>query len=265
MIRTPAALLAVSLALFALAAFADEPQSHDTDLSATLAAGSVLDVEVVSGSIVATGAPGDRASIRARVSARGLDPAQVTVRAVRSGDRVLVCATLPGQRDCHDRSNGDGWGEHRSWHDDVTVDLTVSVPAGVKLVAGSVSGDVRATGLRGDVTVSAVQGDITLATSGSARATSVNGTLDVRLLAGRALADSRFNTVNGTIRLALPRGADATLQAETLSGSIRGEGGVTFTRHDGEYVGHSGTAVLGNGAVRISLHTVNGEIVAGAF
>jgi len=266
MIRLPAALLTLALALAAAPAPARAARSHDTDLSRTLAAGSVLEIDVLSGAIVASAASGERASIQAHVTSGGdLDPAQVTVRAVRSGDRVVVCATLPGQRDCHDRSGGDDRGERRTWHDDVTVDVTVTVPAGVKLVADSVSGDVRATGLRGDVNVSAVQGDVTLSTSGRARATSVNGTLDVRLLPGTALADSRFNTVNGTIRLALPRGADATLQAETLSGTIRGENGVNFTKHDGDFVGHSGTAVLGSGAARISLHAVNGEIVASLY
>ena len=43
----------------------------------------------------------------------------------------------------------------------VSVDFEVTAPAGTTVIAHSVSGDVRVTGIRGDVRVDSVSGDIT--------------------------------------------------------------------------------------------------------
>ena len=117
------------------------------------------------------------------------------------------------------------------------------------------------TGLRGDATVSAVRGDVALAIEGGANATAVNGAIDLRLSPAAAAHAQRLHTVNGPIRLTLPRGANVTVSASSIGGTIRGERGFALATNDGTYVGHSGSAILGSGAAHISLGTVAGDIV----
>ena len=65
----------------------------------------------------------------------------------------------------------------RSRNNDVKVDFTVIVPAGVAFVGRTVNGGVKAIDLTGDVEARTVNGNITLATGGYARAKTVNGSI----------------------------------------------------------------------------------------
>jgi hypothetical protein len=235
-------------------------RSHDTDISAVLDAGTTLEVRGISGSIVATPALGETATIHAHATSRDGDPATVQVRATRVGHSLVVCPIFPDSDggDCGSHSR-----RHRSDDDDrsdVSVDFTVTVPHDVKLVAEAVRGDVVATRLEGDVSARVVEGDVRIVTAGRADARTVSGSIDATLGSASSGDELDFETVNGPIHLTLPHGANASITARTLSGPIDADGGISLAVREHDWVGQSATAKLGTGGAHISLHSVSGSI-----
>jgi DUF4097 and DUF4098 domain-containing protein YvlB len=68
----------------------------------------------------------------------------------------------------------------------------------------------------------------------------------------------KLDTVNGSLRLALPDDASATVHASTVNGGIENSFGLSAKKHD--YVGRSLQGTIGSGATPVELSTVNGSI-----
>jgi hypothetical protein len=247
----PLTLLALGVALTVpRAALAD--RTRDVDLREPLAAGVTVEIDDVNGTIVAEPTTGGDVTVHAHASTDDADPGPV-VRAVKTGNRLVICAVFPGDDQSgtcsHHGGNGMNNGRFR-------VDLRVGVPHRAPVVARNVNGSIHATGLDAPVDASSVSGAVVIATSANANASTVNGSI-VAHFSGRD--DARFNSVNGPIDLIVPRNADATFRAETLNGAISADG-VTLATQNGQFVGHTATATLGSGRARISAHAVNGTI-----
>lgn len=240
-----------------LAAVAGGEPTHVTDLQAALGAGSTLEVRDISGSIVVSQASGGTATVHALATAHSGDPASVAIRMVRDGNRLIVCAVYRGGECNANQNRSGGNGNER---DDVSVDFTIAIPHGVKLVADTVEGDVVARQLDAGVTARAVSGNITIATADIADAHTVSGSIDATLGKIGRDDDVAFESVSGQIHLTLPAKADATISARTVNGAIAGDRGVPLSVENGQWVGQSGTARLGAGSARISLRTVSGSI-----
>lgn len=250
--------LALGVCLVApLAGSADAERTHDTDLQSALGSGDTLEVRNISGSITASQAAGGTASIHAHAKSRNADPASVSIRLVRDGNRTIVCAVYPGGScDTHE-SHSSGAGHDR---DDVSVDFTIAIPHGVKLVADTVDGNVVARQLDAAVTAHAVSGNITIGTADAAQAHTVSGSIDATFGRVASEDDLTFETVSGSIHVTLPANANATLNARTVTGPIEGDHGVPLSVDKGSWIGESGTAKFGSGSARISLHSVSGSI-----
>jgi hypothetical protein len=238
---------------FATPAFAAE-RTHDTDLREAMEPGATLEVRGIRGSIVATAADGNIATIHAHASSRDGDPSEVRVHATRAGNVLIVCALYPGTTDCDERSSSRHSDPYTS---DVTVDFSVAVPEGVKLKAEAVEGNVVAMRLVSDVSASTVHGDVRIATAGQAEARTVDGAIEATIGATPSAGDLSFETVNGPIHLTLPHDANASISARTLSGSIDAPG---LSVDEGEYVGRTATGRYGHGGPHITLRSVNGPI-----
>ncbi len=227
---------------------------HEVDVQHAIAAGQTLEVDDIVGSIVAEPSSGRTVTVHARATADTGDPGSV-VRVTETGDRVVVCAVFPG-----DDSGSDGNCSHHdsgAAHDQrLHIDLRVGVPRGISLAANDIMGSITATRLDAPVNASNVSGAIVIATSATARAATVNGSIDARF---NGRGNARFTSVNGAITLSVPRDADATFHAETLNGPISASG-VSLSTQSGQFVGHSADVTLGNGKGRIDAHTVNGPI-----
>src|SRR5207244_12259383 len=107
--------------------------------------------------------------------ARRSDPDEVKIDVVQHDDGITICAVYPndGRRE---NSCAAGDGGHMNVRDnDVTVDFTVRVPAGVRFVGKTVNGDVAAADLLSDVEANTVNGSIRISTAGYAEAQTVNG------------------------------------------------------------------------------------------
>ncbi len=249
------------LAAIALgAAFALPPpglaeQTRDVDLHEALASGVTVEVDDINGTIVAESIRGRDITVHAHASGSDGDPGPV-VRTVKTGNRLLICAVFPG--DDSDQSGACSRHGHSGpyHHDHLRVDLRVGVPSGATVVARNVNGSIKATGLDAAVDATDVSGGIVLETSATANASTVNGSIQARF-SGRG--NARFNAVNGTVDLIVPKDADATFSAETLNGAISADG-VELAAQNGAFVGHTANATLGAGHGRIAVHTVNGTI-----
>lgn len=246
-------------ALAALAVLAAPLAAQDFSWSGRVAAGKELEIKGVNGWVRAEAATGDEIVVTAEKRARDDDPAEVKIEVVEHEGGVTICAVYPTpRRSRHENECAPGSGGHMSTDDnDVKVDFTVKVPAGVRFVGRTVNGDVEADGLTADVDVATVNGDVTVGTRGEAEATTVNGGITVRM--GRAdwTGQRSFHTVNGGITIYLPSDFSAEVEAQTVNGDIETDFPLTVS---GRFGMRRIRGTIGAGGRRIELETVNGSI-----
>src|SRR5204862_5953128 len=141
-----------------------------------VAPGKAIEIKGVNGDVRAVAGPGaGDVEVTAVKHARRSDPDEVKIEVVPHEDGVTICAVYPsdGRRE---NSCDAGDGGHMNVHDnDVTVDFTVRVPAGVRFVGKTVNGEVAAADLASDVQANTVNGSIRISTAGYAEAQTVNG------------------------------------------------------------------------------------------
>jgi hypothetical protein len=249
----------VTTTLAALALFAGPAAAQDFHWTGALGPGKRLEIKGVNGSIRATLASGGEATVDARKSARRSDPDEVKIIAVPFDGGVTICAVYPTGRHARTENScepGDRW--HSSTDDnDVTVDFTVRVPAGVVFHGETVNGDVDAQGLKGDAEARTVNGSVDVSTSGLAEASTVNGS--IRAAMGRAdwTSEMEFSTVNGGITITLPPGVSTNVEARTVNGDMESDFPLTIT---GKFGPRRLRGTIGDGGRDLSLQTVNGSI-----
>ena len=249
-IITAAALLAVPSMAMA--------QDDEFSWSGRVADGRTVEIKGVNGAISAEAASGDQVEVRATKHARRSDPGEVRIEVIEHGGGVTVCAVYPtpaGNRP-NECAPGDG-GRMSTNNNDVVVDFEVRVPAGVRLVAGTVNGSVDASGLRSDVEASSVNGGVSVETTGTATGESVNG--EVRLAMGRAdwTGTARAASVNGGVTVILPANANVDVSGSTVNGDIESDFPVTVR---GRWGPRRMNGTIGSGGRELELETVNGEI-----
>jgi Putative adhesin len=221
-----------------------------------IAAGKAIEIKGVNGDVSAVAGSGD-VEVTAVKHAHRSDPDEVKIEVVPSEDGVTICAVYPsdGRRE---NSCEPGEHNHTNTHDnDVRVDFTVHVPAGVRFVGKTVNGGVDATDLRSDVDANTVNGSIRISTSGSAEAQTVNGSIVASLGRGTWSDGLDFRTVNGGITLDLPANLSAEVRAQTVNGDIVTDFPLTVTGRLGP---RKLNGTIGNGGRRLELATVNGTI-----
>ncbi|MEP7327205.1 MAG: DUF4097 family beta strand repeat-containing protein [Gemmatimonadota bacterium] len=223
-----------------------------------MAAGKTLEIKGINGEIRATLASGSEAEVSATKTGRRSDPDEVEIKVLEDADGVTICVLYPSPRNRQPNECGPGnQGRMNTDNNDVTVNFTVAVPAGVHLVANTVNGDIRAASLRSNVEAATVNGSIRIATSGRAEATTVNGSIDASMGKADWTDDVSFSTVNGGITLELPSEVNAELKASTVNGDISTDFPVTV---QGRFGPRSIRGTLGRGGHELELETVNGSI-----
>src|SRR2546429_7486514 len=165
-----------------------------------VAPGKAIEIKGVNGDVRAIAGSGD-VLVTAVKHARRSDPDEVKIEVVQHEDGVTICAVYPsdGRRE-NTCEAGDG-GHMNVRDNDVTVDFTVRVPAGVRFLGKTVNGDVEAAVGSSDVEATTVNGSIRISTTGYAEAQTVNGEIVASL--GRATwSDAlEFRTVNGGVKI----------------------------------------------------------------
>src|SRR2546425_1842026 len=115
-----------------------------------VARGKAIEIKGVNGDIRASAGSGD-VEVTAVKRARKSDPDEVKIEVVQHEDGVTICAVYPsdGRRE-NTCEAGDG-GHMNVRDNDVTVDFTVRVPAGVRVLRETGDGEGDAAGWGGDV------------------------------------------------------------------------------------------------------------------
>ncbi len=125
---------------------------------------------------------------------------------------------------------------------------------------------VRATTVNGGVEVRGLAGRTTArVTNGGVRAVDITGSLDARAVNGGVRAqfaalgpsDVTLNVVNGGIRVSLPETAKATVSATWVNGGFRADGLKFDVRDSGK---RHFEGLLNGGGTNISATTVNGGV-----
>jgi hypothetical protein len=147
---------------------------------------------------------------------------------------------------------GDGTGDLAS------VEYRIMVPRNanlqkVRLTNGGLSlsglaGAVRAQSINGGIRAERLEGQVDLST--------VNGRLDADFERVTGSGTISLSSVNGPIRLSIPRVAAASLAARNLSGGIDSDVGHPCRTADGNHL----RTVMNRGGVHIQLRNVNGGI-----
>lgn len=239
----------------------------------TLAIGPTgsLDLANISGDIRVRGGSGPQATVEIVRTSRGRTDAdarlgldEVVVEVTEESGGARVRARYPGNR-------------RRSPYS-VSVSYTVTAPAGARLTAHTVSGDVTIEGIAGDVSIDVISGDIGVTGARSTLvAKAVSG--DVTIDDVESAAGVEVTTINGDVTLRRVRadrlsvngvsgditatgvtasGADLKSMAGDVSysGEISGSGRYQFQAHSGDL----DLVLSGNAGFDLEARTFNGEI-----
>ncbi|MDT7779579.1 MAG: hypothetical protein QOC99_2091 [Acidobacteriota bacterium] len=237
---------------------ASEPEQGEFRWHEAMAAGRVIEVKGVNGSVEAEPSSGNEVEVVAVKHARRSNPEDVRIEVVRHDDGVTICAMYPNvERQGANTCEPGRHGHMNVQNNDTTVNFTVRVPAGVRFSGRTVNGKVEANNLSADVDATTVNGSINVSTTGLARANTVNGSIVAVM--GRAdwPEELEFKTVNGGIDLSFPASLSAQVEAKTLNGSISTDFPLTVT---GSFSHRHLTGTIGGGGRDLRLETVNGSV-----
>lgn len=256
-----------ALALGSTAAGAQESRSSDRDFrwDGPLASGRWTYVRNLNGSVRVERASGARLEVSAVKRWRRGNPEDVRVEVTRVGSGegdVLVCALWRDiTEDCDEQGYRTRDRRRSRWDrdndDDVSLEITVRVPEGVKVDVSSINGGLDITGATSVVEAHTVNGGIDARSSGGpVNASTVNGNIDVRMgTVGSGNLD--FSTTNGSIEVTVPDGLNADVTMRTVNGSVGSDFPMTV---NGRISPRRIAATIGRGGMKIDLTTVNGSI-----
>jgi hypothetical protein len=222
-----------------------------------VSAGNAIEIKGVNGDIRAEAASGNQVEVVATKSGRRSDPNSVRIQVVEHNGGVTICAVYPNTDSRQNVCAPGNEGHMNVRNNDVQVDFTVRVPAGVRFQGRTVNGEVAAESLGSDVEASTVNGSISISTAGYARANTVNGEINASMGRSNWTQALEFETVNGGITVSLPAATSTEFEAETLNGDISTDFPVTV---QGRFSKRHMSGTIGDGGRRLNLKTVNGSI-----
>lgn len=248
------------------------------------------------GDVTVSEGTGTQLELRAEKILRNGRASDIGFRIRRSGEGVVICAVFDDEDECTE----EGLRSDRRWSDrgrnwrPPSLNVTIRVPAGVRMHVVSGNGDVSVTGAlaelvarsgngrvrvsgtageveaasgNGEVTVENVQGpvsansgngDVRVRTAqGPVSARSGNGDLIVTMTQLRAADDMEFTTGNGRIELTVPAEFNADIDASTGNGGIRTDFPIQVS---GRISKTRLRGTIGQGGRRLRLVSGNGEI-----
>ncbi|HUP44327.1 MAG TPA: DUF4097 family beta strand repeat-containing protein [Thermoanaerobaculia bacterium] len=219
--------------------------------------GTSFEIENVNGSITITGWDQPQVRVYAAKKVRGSgDAAEQAMKAlrieVRQTDRAVEINTIYPKK-------GDlGLFDYFLGKEvNASVRYEISVPRSMNVSADTVNGALRISGVSGEIELDTTNGRIEVANcSGTVDASTTNGGIDVELVSVASGRDMRFETTNGRIKLAVPAGLAADINASTTNGSVRSDLPMVTSR----MTRTSLRGTLNGGGPEIRLRTTNGGI-----
>lgn len=241
-------------------------QERQTDRNAfqwngRLAQGAWVRVQNLNGAVRVERSNSDRVEIVATKSWRRGNPDEIRIELKKYGPRdenVIVCAFWHENANCDEsgyRSRGPNRGGRRN---DVAVEFTVRLPAGINVNANTVNGSVDIDGATAEVRAGTVNGEVqAYSTGGPVTASTVNGNVHVRMGRLRGDDDLRYATVNGNVIVEFDGDVDADVELTTVNGRLHSSFPLQLSgRIDPRHL----RATIGKGGRKVKLSTVNGNV-----
>jgi len=150
------------------------------------------------------------------------------------------------------------WGNH---HSSGSVNYIIKVPAKAELSSiDLVNGSLIIEGVEGEIRADLVNGSIKAnGLVSDSEFNSVNGSIKISYQKiGKDLNRIELDTVNGSIKLSLPEKISASVDVETMHGSIKNDFGLKADKN--MFSGRSLKGDIGGGDIRINLESVNGSV-----
>lgn len=210
----------------------------------TLPAIGSLDVDGGrTGGIRVTGERRDDVLVRAQVVAWARD--EEAAVDVSRGIEILTDGTI--------RARGPRIGRRESW----TVSYEIATPSDTDLNLEASNGRIAIDGVRGDIDFATVNGGVRLTDiGGNVRGGTTNGGVTVRLTGSAWQGEGLdVETTNGGVRIEVPVGYSARVDAAAVNGGVR----VGPARSAGRR-GRRVETLLGDGGALLRARTVNGGI-----
>lgn len=195
----------------------------------------------------------------------GSDRSDVAVRAVvhawgrNEDDARALAAKVVVHTDGEIRAEGPSQFGRTGW----SVDYAISAPHKTDLHLQSTNGGIRIEQVRGNLDFETTNGGVHLDdVAGNVRGHTTNGGVDVTLTGarwdGKALDVS---TTNGGVRLRVPKGYSARLEARTVNGGLNVDFPVTVQGR----IRHEISATLGGGGALVHAETTNGGVHVSSY
>jgi DUF4097 and DUF4098 domain-containing protein YvlB len=215
-----------------------------------------VQLENINGSVRITGWDRSEVKVDAVKSAytrERLDEAQIVVEP--GADNIRIYTKYP-ERDQTFNNDREG-----RLNNPATVEYTLFVPRNARIDSVEViNGALSLEGLTNDVRASSINGNVSArGLMGEAKLSTVNGNLEATFNQLDAAKPIALTSVNGNLTITIPSDASANLRASNVHGGIKNDFGLPVRK--GEYVGFDLAGQLGQGATRIKLANVNGQII----
>ncbi|KPK57957.1 MAG: hypothetical protein AMS21_10955 [Gemmatimonas sp. SG8_38_2] len=220
--------------------------------------GQHVEIKGINGEVRAERTSGNEVEVRAEKRGKKDDPSTVSIEVVEHENGVTICAVYPSKdEDEPNECRPGGRGKMNVKNNDVSVEFTVMVPAGVDFIGRTVNGAVEALGLDGNVKMFTVNGDIDVSTTGLAQGSTVNGSITVSM--DRADWDGKldFTTVNGSVTLDMPGDLNCDVSVSTVNGHISSDYPLTV---EGRFSPRHLKGTIGSGGRALVIKTVNGSV-----
>ena len=193
-----------------------EEQTERTTRTLKLGSNGSLDLGNIAGDITVTRGGGSDATVEIVKVARGLDAGDarellnlVTVDVTERNGRAEVKTHYP---------NGDEQRRNNRRNINVSVSYNVTAPAGTRVMAESISGNIKVTEIKGEVSASTISGDVRITGAGHVgTAKSISGSVEIEEVKSDGSIDA--STVSGDVRL--HRVSARRLSGGSVSGNVR--------------------------------------------
>jgi DUF4097 and DUF4098 domain-containing protein YvlB len=226
--------------------------------SGKIAAGRNIEIKGINGSIKAEPSSNGSVVVKALKQGNKNDPAEVKIEVVEHTGGVTICAVYPSKEGSHPNEckPGEG-GRLGANNNDVKVEFSVGVPAGVNFVGRTVNGGITAKSLSANIEAFSVNGGINIDGGGTVLAKTVNGGINASLGSTSWSKPLKFQTVNGGVTVSLPAAVNAEVEAQTVNGAISTDFPLTVL---GKFGPKKVQGTIGNGGSRLEMATVNGAV-----
>ena len=197
----------------------------------------------------------DRNEVKIDAVKRAYSPqrlSEVTIEVSNTADSVLIKTKYPDRNLNFDNRTRE--------NNPASVEYTLTIPRTARLDSAElVNGSLDLEGVRGDVHASLVNGEVKAGgLGGEVKISTVNGGIEANVARLEDAGGVTLNSVNGSIVLMVPSGANAQIKASTVHGAITNDFGLPVD--DGQFVGHNLSGQIGTGGPRVRLNNVNGSI-----